>query len=120
MYYFRLPELGYGLTEAELVQWHVNLGDTVAADQILCSVETQKGAVELCSVFPGRVVDLYGDPGDIACVGAPLLALDVPAIHKRKRGTGLNVKAVPAVRALARHRGVDLTLFHHPGLVMRS
>lgn len=73
---FRLPDLGEGLTEAELVQWLVNVGDTVALDQAIAEVETAKSVVELPSPFPGVVVALHGAPGDTIAVGQPVIEVD--------------------------------------------
>ncbi|MFL0410083.1 dihydrolipoamide acetyltransferase family protein [Microbacterium paludicola] len=70
---FRLPDLGEGLTEAELVQWLVKVGDTVRVDQAIAEVETAKSVVELPSPFAGTVVALHGEPGAALTVGAPVL-----------------------------------------------
>ncbi len=57
---FRLPDLGEGLEEAELVSWHANVGDRVVADQPLLSVETDKAVVEVPSPWSGRIAKLNG------------------------------------------------------------
>ena len=67
---FRLPDLGEGLDEAELVSWHANVGDRVVADQPLLSVETDKAVVEVPSPWSGRIAKLNGARGDIIKVGA--------------------------------------------------
>jgi len=72
---FRLPDLGEGLTEAEILEWTVCVGDTVTTDQIVVVVETAKAAVEVPVPYPGRVVELHGRPGDVVDVGAPLIAV---------------------------------------------
>lgn len=74
---FRLPDLGEGLTEAEVVQWLVSPGDEVALNQTLAEVETAKAVVELPSPYEGRVTTLYADAGETVAVGAPLIAFDV-------------------------------------------
>ncbi|MFD5225386.1 dihydrolipoamide acetyltransferase family protein [Microbacterium sp. NPDC058342] len=74
---FRLPDLGEGLTEAEVVQWLVKPGDTVALNQTLAEVETAKAVVELPSPYEGTVSSLHADAGDTVAVGAPLIAFDV-------------------------------------------
>ncbi len=73
MKYFRLPDLGEGLTEAEICAWHVRAGDEVAADQLLVSVETAKAIVEIPSPQAGTVSALFGNPGDMVHVGEPLV-----------------------------------------------
>ena len=72
---FVLPDLGEGLTEAEIVSWHVQVGDTVAVDQDVVEVETAKAVVEIPVPFAGRVAELHASPGDLLAVGAPLLTV---------------------------------------------
>jgi pyruvate dehydrogenase E2 component (dihydrolipoamide acetyltransferase) len=131
---FHLPDLGEGLCEAELIQWHVAEGDNVKAGQLLASVETDKALVELTSPQAGEIAQLFAAPGDRIEVGAPLLAfgddqtvtkrpdagtvvgelpsatpsqpLTRPAIPQLPRARRL---ASPAARALARSLGVDLS-----------
>jgi len=74
---FRLPDLGEGLTEAEVVQWLVAPGDTVTLNQTLAEVETAKAIVELPSPYEGTVSSLHADAGQVVAVGAPLIAFDV-------------------------------------------
>ncbi|GAT73096.1 pyruvate dehydrogenase E2 [Microbacterium sp. HM58-2] len=74
---FRLPDLGEGLTEAEVVQWLVAPGDTVALNQTLAEVETAKAIVELPSPYEGTVSTLHAEAGETVAVGAPLIAFDV-------------------------------------------
>ncbi|WP_138440720.1 dihydrolipoamide acetyltransferase family protein [Marinobacter alexandrii] len=76
MKYFKLPDLGEGLPEAEIVEWHVKVGDRVELDQALVSVETAKAIVEVPSPDAGIVAKLYGGPGDIIHTGEPLLAFE--------------------------------------------
>ncbi len=75
---FRLPDLGEGLTEAEILQWRVAVGDVVEVDQIVVDVETAKAAVDVPSPIAGTVVRLYGEAGAVIDVGAPLIAVGVP------------------------------------------
>src|SRR5437899_4561100 len=70
---FKLPDLGEGLDEAEIVTWYVNEGDHVVTDQPLVSVETDKAVVEIPSPLSGRIAHLFGAKGDIVKVGAPLV-----------------------------------------------
>jgi len=74
---FRLPDLGEGLTEAEVVQWLVSPGDPVALNQTLAEVETAKAVVELPSPYEGTVSTLHAEAGETVAVGAPLIAFDV-------------------------------------------
>ena len=73
---FLLPDLGEGLTEAEIVTWHVQAGDTVTVDQPIVEVETAKAVVEVPVPFAGRVTALHGQPGDVVAVGEPLVTVD--------------------------------------------
>ena len=73
---FALPDLGEGLTEAEVVAWHVATGDTVTLNQVLVEVETEKAVVELPSPFAGTVVELLARRVRRWRVGAPLVAID--------------------------------------------
>ena len=76
---FLLPDLGEGLTEAEIVTWHVKAGDTVTVDQPIVEVETAKAVVEVPVPFAGRVTHLHGQPGDVVAVGQPLVTVDTAA-----------------------------------------
>src|SRR5262245_62616152 len=73
---FKLPDLGEGLQEAEIVKWHVKVGDEVQADQPMVSVETAKAVVDIPAPYAGKVARLYGKAGDIAHLGAPLIAFE--------------------------------------------
>ena len=128
---FKLPDLGEGLQEAEIVKWHVKVGDMVKADAPMVAVETAKAVVDIPAPYAGKVMKLYGNPGDIAHLGAPLVAFegesDTPdtgtVVGKVEVGqkvvgeapaapaplTG-GIKTTPAVRALARKLNVDLTM----------
>ncbi len=74
---FALPDLGEGLTESELVSWHVAVGDTVELNQPLADVETAKALVELPSPFAGVITRLYAEPGTTVQVGAPIVAFEL-------------------------------------------
>ncbi|MBC6462236.1 dihydrolipoamide acetyltransferase family protein [Actinomadura sp. HBU206391] len=73
---FTLPDLGEGLTEAEVVRWLVATGDTVAVDQPIVEVETAKATVEVPSPFGGVVTALHAAEGAVVAVGAPLIVID--------------------------------------------
>ena len=67
---FYLPDLGEGLPDAEIVQWHVKEGDVVLLDAELVSMETAKAVVDVPSPFSGRVVKLHGKAGSVIDTGA--------------------------------------------------
>lgn len=75
---FRLPDLGEGLTEAQLVKWLVREGETVAINQPLCEVETAKALVEIPAPWPGKIEQLHGQPGSTIPVGAALVTIERP------------------------------------------
>ena len=74
---FRLPDVGEGLTEADIVRWLVKPGDHVVINQIIVEIETAKAVVELPSPFEGVVAELYVPEGTTADVGTPIIAVDV-------------------------------------------
>ena len=73
----RLPDVGEGVAEAELVEWNVKVGDTVLEDEMVGAVMTDKAAVEIPSSVTGKVTWLGGDIGDVIAVGAELIRLEV-------------------------------------------
>ncbi len=73
---FLLPDLGEGLREAEIVEWHVAEGDTVVLNQPLAEVETAKAVVELPSPYAGVIRGIHALAGDVVAVGAPLVSVD--------------------------------------------
>ena len=124
---FRLPDLGEGLVEAEIVTWHVGAGDHVTANQPLLAVETEKAVVEIPSPQSGRIRSLNAAVGDIVTVGTPLIDFETEAVAdsgaivgeleksepktpqpQSPPGPTGHVKAAPATRVLARKLGVDL------------
>ncbi len=74
---FRLPDVGEGLTEADIVSWHVKPGDTVKVNQVIVEIETAKAVVELPSPYEGVVTGLLVDEGATVDVGTPIIAVDV-------------------------------------------
>jgi pyruvate dehydrogenase E2 component (dihydrolipoamide acetyltransferase) len=74
---FKLPDVGEGLTEGEILQWLVAVGDTVTVNQPLCEVETAKAAVELPSPWAGTVTELLYEVGTMVDVGSPIITIDV-------------------------------------------
>ena len=128
---FKLPDLGEGLQEAEIVKWHVAAGDEIKVDQVMLSVETAKAIVDIPAPYAGKIVKLYGNPGEIAHTGAPLVAFEgegaekdtgtvvgeievgekvIAAAPPAPPPTATGIKAMPAVRALARKLNIDLAM----------
>ncbi len=74
---FKLPDVGEGLTEADIVRWHVKPGDTVIVNQIIVEIETAKAIVELPSPYAGVVDSLLVAEGVTADVGTPIISVNV-------------------------------------------
>jgi 2-oxoisovalerate dehydrogenase E2 component (dihydrolipoyl transacylase) len=74
---FKMPDLGEGTVDAEIVAWHTKPGDAVTEDQLIVEVMTDKAAVEVPAPVSGRVVSISGAPGDKVAVGSPLIVFDV-------------------------------------------
>lgn len=85
---FTLPDLGEGLTDAELVRWLVAVGDTVVTDQPIAEVETAKSVVEVPSPYAGRVAALHGAEGENILVGAPLIEVEEAEAPAASGGSG--------------------------------
>lgn len=129
-YVFRLPDIGDGLTEADIVRWHAPVGGTVAVDEVLVEVETAKAVVDLPSPAAGTVLHHGAAEGVTLMVGAVLAVIGEPGESWQDEapeaepaggvlsdpagasgagaGAGGQVKALPVVRRLAREQGVDL------------
>jgi 2-oxoisovalerate dehydrogenase E2 component (dihydrolipoyl transacylase) len=75
-YVFKMPDLGEGTVEAEVVAWHVKVGDHVTEDQVMAEVMTDKAAVEVPSPVTGRVLTINGQPGDMIPVGSELIIFE--------------------------------------------
>src|SRR4051794_41388117 len=76
---FKLPDLGEGLTEGEILKWLVQPGDTVTLNQPIVEVETAKAAVEVPSPYAGVVTELHHNEGETVDVGTPIISFDVGA-----------------------------------------
>ena len=87
-YVFKMPDLGEGTVEAEIVAWHVKVGDLVNEDQLMAEVMTDKAAVEVPAPVTGRVLSVTGAPGEMVKVGSELIVFETDA-------------AAPAVAATA-------------------
>src|SRR5882672_11390838 len=73
----KLPDVGEGVAEAEIVEWHVEVGQSVLEDQILAAVMTDKATVEIPAPVAGKVLALGGEVGSVLAVGAELVRLEV-------------------------------------------
>jgi 2-oxoisovalerate dehydrogenase E2 component (dihydrolipoyl transacylase) len=133
-YVFKMPDLGEGTVEAEVVAWHIRVGDMVQEDQVMAEVMTDKAAVEVPAPVSGKVVTINGQPGDMVRVGSELVVFETaaaeadddvvaPAPASAPRATAPaqavelksdageasgRVKASPATRRKAREAGIDL------------
>ncbi|TKJ77999.1 branched-chain alpha-keto acid dehydrogenase subunit E2 [Pseudomonas sp. CFBP13509] len=85
----KMPDIGEGIAEVELSQWHVKVGDMVVEDQVLADVMTDKAMVDIPSPVHGKVIALGGEPGEVMAVGSILISIEV-------EGAG-NAKDVPVV-----------------------
>lgn len=84
-YVFKLPDLGEGTVEAEIVEWHVKPGDEVKEGDIIVDVMTEKANVEVPAPEDGKVLRTSGEPGEIVAVGSELIALETKAKAPRQR-----------------------------------
>lgn len=118
---FLLPDLGEGLTEAEVVSWHVQVGDTVVIDQIVVEVETAKAVVEVPVPFAGVVSSLHATEGQTVDVGAPLIG--VTAAEQAAAGEGFRepgaLTAQPSEAATGETSGNVLIGYGTPALTPR-
>jgi len=124
LFQFKLPDIGEGVVEGEIVKWLVGDGDSVREDQPLVEVMTDKATVEIPSPVAGKVAKRHGQEGGIISVGAVLVEIETGngapkqqsksveremAVPVRRAQHAADVLATPAVRRLARERGVDLS-----------
>ena len=73
---FKLPDVGEGLVEAEILTWYVAPGDEVTVNQMICEIETAKAAVELPSPYAGTVKELFAEEGETVEVGTVIITID--------------------------------------------
>jgi pyruvate dehydrogenase E2 component (dihydrolipoamide acetyltransferase) len=131
---FRLPDLGEGVAEGEIIQWLVQPGDEVKQDQPFVEIETEKVVVEIPSPVAGKVVRLFANEGDVVPVGTPLIefattdgevaappveskevapqpamTMEHPPVAPAKLQPQKRVLAIPSVRKLAEEKGIDIT-----------
>ncbi len=137
---FKLPDLGEGLQEAEIVEWHVKQGDEVKVDDKLLAVETAKAIVDVPSPQTGRIKTLFVKVGDIPQVGDPLVEFESATSELKvdsgtvvgqmesgkgfvnetpetvSQGGSTGFKVTPAVRALAHRQNVELSMVTPTGV----
>jgi len=133
---FRLPDLGSGLQEGQIVNWLVNVGQTVTTSDDLCEVETEKAVIEIPVPYAGTILELKAEAGDIVKVGSvlavigdagestdsieapveetaviaePVVEKAAPAPTSDSATTTGRVKAMPSVRRIAREHDIELT-----------
>lgn len=136
---FHLPDLGEGLPDAQIHEWHVKVGDVIKADTILVSMETAKAVVDVPAPFSGKIIKCFGNIGDVLDTGDPLIEYETadavvstnktvpqkttaltdpkpvqtPAVPQ-KRDSAL-ISTLPMVRMLASQLQVDLTTLQGTG-----
>ena len=96
----KMPDVGEGIAEAELVEWHVKVGDPVTEDMVLAAVMTDKATVEIPSPVEGTVEWIGGEVGEQIAVGAPLLKLEVSGEGNVSADKAAQPKAKPAKEAM--------------------
>ena len=112
-YSFKLPDVGEGVAEAEIVAWHVQPGDNVEEDEPFVDVMTDKATVEITSPVTGRVVSVVGQPGDTAAIGSILAILETdsasagaPPVNPEPASASQTPEAVREIAALTPDPGV--------------
>jgi len=104
---FKMPDLGEGTVGAEIVGWRVKPGDTVAEDDVIVEVMTEKAAVEVPAPVSGRVVSTTGTPGDVVAVGAELIVFETEAGTPAAAGSVHTTVPAQQPGALAKHARTD-------------
>ncbi|CAI8799081.1 dihydrolipoamide acetyltransferase family protein [Pseudomonas chlororaphis] len=96
----KMPDIGEGIAEVELAQWHVKVGDLVVEDQVLADVMTDKAMVDIPSPVHGKVLSLGGQPGEVMAVGSILISIEVEGAGNLKASDQL-VKEPAAIKEAA-------------------
>src|SRR5215469_15369072 len=108
-YVVKLPDIGEGTAEAELVAWHVKIGDTIKEEQHIADVMTEKATVELPSPAAGRVISLTGEPGSTIAVGSELMVLEVAGAGNLESSAAHPAAEARAVEPDVAQRAVSAT-----------
>ena len=98
---FRLPDIGEGITQAEIVTWHVRVGQRIAEDQSLCDVMTDKATVDMTSPVAGVVMATHGEPGELVAVGATLVEFEIEGEGEQSAPAEPEAAKVPAAKPAA-------------------
>jgi len=138
-YVFKLPDLGEGMVESEIGEWFVKVGDSIAEEDPICTMMTDKAAVELSAPVAGKVLKIAGEPGDMVAVGAALITLETAGAGASEEPVAIapaantatdapataastgspraqtRVMTSPAIRRRAREAGIDLTAISGTG-----
>jgi len=129
MYEFKLPDVGEGIHEAEIVRWLVKVGNTIAQDEAMVEIQTDKALVEIPSPVAGTIVELKAKPGQMVHVGDLLIVINpnqteqLPIVQPPQpangqvesshqigiAGPGKRVLAAPAIRKMALEHGIELS-----------
>ncbi|PWB33527.1 branched-chain alpha-keto acid dehydrogenase subunit E2 [Pseudomonas sp. SDI] len=96
----KMPDIGEGIAQVELVEWFVKVGDTVTEDQVVADVMTDKATVEIPSPVSGKVLALGGQPGEVMAVGSELIRIEVEGAGNLQEGTS-KPAAAPAAAPVA-------------------
>lgn len=92
----KMPDIGEGIAQVELVEWFVKVGDTVTEDQVVADVMTDKATVEIPSPVSGKVLALGGQPGEVMAVGSELIRIEVEGAGNHQEGTSKVAEPTPA------------------------
>lgn len=98
----KMPDIGEGIAQVELVEWFVKVGDTVTEDQVVADVMTDKATVEIPSPVSGRVLALGGQPGEVMAVGSELIRIEVEGAGNYQEGAGKPAQGVDAPSAASK------------------
>src|SRR4051812_18205099 len=101
IYAIKMPDIGEGIAEVELVEWRIQAGDEVREDQVVADVMTDKATVEIPSPVAGKVLELGGQPGQLMAVGAELVRIEVVGEGNVKAGAAAPAKAAAPSKAAA-------------------
>lgn len=138
---FKLPDIGEGIHEGEILKWFVQEGDEIKEDDVLCEVQNDKAVVEIPSPVEGKVLKIHVQEGEVAVVGDPLISIDAegyeddtpeaepeqpskePAQEEKTEARAETIEdavdriviAMPSVRKYAREKGVDIRLVQGTG-----
>ncbi|MGH8380279.1 dihydrolipoamide acetyltransferase family protein [Pseudomonas sp.] len=91
----KMPDIGEGIAQVELVEWFVKVGDTVTEDQVVADVMTDKATVEIPSPVSGKVLALGGQPGEVMAVGSELIRIEVEGVGNYQEGATAAVAVAP-------------------------